>query len=73
MENKDKPAYPRSGFELSQNDSGYYYDNGLTKLEAFTMAAMQGLCANTLISESILPISAIAIATETLKQLEHGK
>lgn len=40
MENKDLPAYP-----ILDPHSAYYRE-GLTKREAFAMAAMQGLCAN---------------------------
>lgn len=39
MSNKDMPVYPVSGNDAEQCQ-------GLTKLEAFTMAAMQGILAN---------------------------
>lgn len=38
MSNKDMPAYP-----VSDDPT---HTPGLTKLEAFTMAALTGLCAN---------------------------
>jgi len=52
------PAYP-IGPDSSLN---YPNENGLTKLEAFTMAAMQGLCANTRFLQQ----------TEGLQEREHG-
>lgn len=66
MNNSDRPAYPT---ELTHPDR-----KGLTKLEIFTKAAMQGLCSglDKCSSERAINISIIAIkiATETLKQLE---
>lgn len=41
MKNEQQSAYPVA---LPHPDADYA--KGLTKLEAFTMAAMQGLCAN---------------------------
>lgn len=41
MKNEQQSAYPVA---LPHTDADYV--KGLTKLEAFTMAAMQGLCAN---------------------------
>lgn len=42
---------------------------GLTKLEAFTMAAMQGLCATDNYGTKILSELAIEIAKATLDKL----
>ena len=75
-ENKDQPA---TGFqEWSEDKTDYKIHYGLTKLEAFTMAAMQGLLANhTMIDNNSLQSlewiarTAIEQATETLKQLEQ--
>lgn len=81
MENKHQPAYPRTANEAFGGQEGAP-QIGLTKLEAFTLAAMQGLCAGmaSQVMEQTNPgrallikdLSAIApiIATETLKQLE---
>jgi hypothetical protein len=52
MNNKDTPARPQSGDMIEQwNDptnpkAGTYFATGLTKLEDFTKAAMQGLLSN---------------------------
>lgn len=50
--NPNESAYPQSGFSNAQGEvflAGHYFGevNGLTKREAFAMAAMQGLCANS--------------------------
>lgn len=47
MSNADKPASPRSGYELSNlaDHQFYYHEDGLTKREIFAMAAMQGIIA----------------------------
>lgn len=45
MENKDKPAFPISGDQLSENDELFNSDFGLTKREHFAAMAMQGLLA----------------------------
>lgn len=48
---------------------------GLTKLEAFTMAAMQGLCANACVVDGArwngIESVAVSIAKATLAELEN--
>lgn len=41
MKNENKLAYPHA----CANEQSHSIENGMTMLEAFTMAAMQGLCA----------------------------
>jgi hypothetical protein len=76
MDNPQLPAYP-IGPGCSLN---YPNENGLTKLEVFTMAAMQGLCANpeavkyfetsgVIQCTSDLPKAAANIAKSTLSEL----
>jgi len=82
MDNSQMPASPF--YEIQRTDNGQVtqWENhfGLTKLEAFTMAAMQGLCANGALAVfankecsyiSVYQISTIAIeiAKETLSEL----
>jgi hypothetical protein len=73
-ENKDLPAYPvppGQGVRFNVND----YD-GLTKLEAFTMAAMQGLCANPNswdVSNETIASASVNLAKATLEALEKAK
>lgn len=45
MNNADKPAYPLNQKTIEEIGDGYWFDIGLglTKLERFAMAAMQGL------------------------------
>lgn len=43
MNNADMPAYPNTDSIVSIDDE---FCEGLTKREAFRMAALQGLCAN---------------------------
>lgn len=79
--NGNLPAYPRTAFNkeglITSDDPEF---NGLTKLEAFTKAAMQGLC-NSAGSEwingrsltqsqvDLISRSAVWIATATLSEL----
>lgn len=47
MSNSDSPANPTQYMDYSNGSGELYCDNnGLTKREAFAMAAMQGLLAN---------------------------
>ena len=62
MNNQDKPAYP-----LVAGDQGWL---GLTKLEAFTMAAMQGLVTDENVPIDDLPTIAANLAKATLAELE---
>jgi hypothetical protein len=85
MNNQEKPAYPvfnSEGFvSFAGVDGGYGINSmlGLTKLEAFTMAAMQGLCANPQVVDgrqwTSLHCVAVDIAKTTLAELEkqNGK
>ena len=66
MNNQDMPAYPIV--------AGDYEWHGLTKLEAFTMAAMQGMLANpdnTFASAESLSVAAIYQAEDALKALAN--
>lgn len=60
MNNQDKPAYPCLK-ALS-----------LTKLEAFTMAAMHGLCSNPDARRSDISHDAVILAKHTLAELEKS-
>ena len=77
MNNQDMPAAPvPSELLKGQTHSDYYFDySGLTKLEAFTMAAMQGLCANPQVVDgrqwTSLQSVAVDIAKATLAELEN--
>jgi hypothetical protein len=65
MSNKDTPAYPIPGMNMQSL--------GLTKLEAFTMAALQGLLANEYNgtdSPKSLACTAIDYAEAALAELE---
>lgn len=71
MENKNKPAYPAY-------DPWGKPTDGLTKLEVFAMAAMQGICSNLKhIDETyknqnqaeVIASKSLRIAEETLKSL----
>ena len=47
---------------------------GLTKREAFAMAAMQGICASSpSVSNEIIAIEAVNLADNLLKQLENNQ
>lgn len=70
MNNKDMPAYP---VFCTNSDQQLY---GLTKLEVFTMAAMQGICTNLSIKEATdldvkaAGMMAAEIAARTLMEIE---
>lgn len=51
MNNEQLPAYPF----VEQGTAYESVSVGLTKLEAFTMAAMQGLCACPIKSDEVFP------------------
>jgi hypothetical protein len=69
MKNQDKPAMPITGMD--------HQHLGLTKLEAFTMAALQGVCVPddgaiwTEETPKALGEAAVEIAKATLKALEE--
>lgn len=68
--NADQAAFPT---ELKLSNSA---DKGLTKLEYFTAAALQGLLANSNISSreyifGSLPNDAIFLAKKTLRELDN--
>lgn len=76
LSNHEKPAYPTNGRMHSDM-------TGLTKREAFAMAAMQGMCHSYFVpslskqSEAIganidiaIATAAVSLADELLKQLE---
>lgn len=88
MENMNKPAYPivnGDGFpsNIEAVDPKDKFSTGLTKLEAFTMAAMQGMCANSdytayvrreqpnEILMDVISRECVNIAKATLKSLEE--
>jgi len=80
MKNTDKPAYP--AVNESNIDGRSFYEPGLTKRDAFAMAAMQGIiagfdmqskCNGCYIPFSEYPMlmqQAVQMADELLKQLE---
>lgn len=78
MKNENKPAYP---IAVSERTDTSFMEPGLSKLEAFTMAAMQGICANHYYTyESPIDShaggvasTALAQAKATLKLLEDEK
>ena len=80
MDNKDMPAMPISEEDTDRIDVGVKIYTGLTKLEDFTKAAMQGWlarCGNVphtvgLDPDEIAKVS-ISIAKAVLKQLDKGK
>ena len=83
MNNSDMPANSTT-LEVSNRYEEGYYDKvalGLTKREAFAMAAMQGLLANSHIAdvltsglkidvEAVLTSSSVRYADALLKELE---
>lgn len=71
MKNSDMPAQPISNNETYGD---YEYAGGLTKREAFAMAAMQGLCSdpNYDASLDLLSRDAACIADALLKALEKN-
>jgi len=86
--NKDMPAYPSYRIEKVEkinDDEDYYYqsgDGGLSKLEDFTKAAVQGLCANPNLIQGVNPgddylqligKTARAIAEAALAELERKR
>lgn len=82
MNNKDMPAYPVSEYDIhtfghKTIDETAAFVKGLTKLEAFTVAAMQGLCANPSFSLCDGGISvghaAVCAAEAALAELEKRK
>jgi|AraplaMF_Cvi_mMS_1032046.scaffolds.fasta_scaffold33293_4 hypothetical protein len=75
MDNPQMPAYPVT------SNNGL---TGLTKLEAFTIAAMQGLCANpnvviheqshnVVIANGDIALTAYLIARDTLSELSKNQ
>lgn len=76
MNNSDKPAYPRAGYELTNlaDHVQHYHEEGLTKRELIAMAAMQGMLANsnleTWMDLNDIPKLAVKKADELLKRLE---
>lgn len=81
MNNKDMPTYPTKIQVIGRDaETGSWVEGegklniGLTKLEAFTMAALQGLCANpdlTHTPEVDLGYKAVVYAEATLAELER--
>lgn len=94
MENKDKSVIPptiliagkidQESLELLKQAIDESAQSGLTKLEAFTMAAMQGICSNGEYTEfirreqqyeilaDVVVRESITIANKLLKQLENN-
>jgi hypothetical protein len=73
MKNADQPAYPdplRGGEQSITNQSPHTEPSGLTKREYFAAMAMQGMCANPNMETMNIPMGAISIADELLRQLE---
>ena len=64
MNNKELSAYPIEGSISHQ---------GLTKLEAFTLAAMQGLLSNPVMGEHVSGIDCIEDITETALEFAEAQ
>lgn len=79
MNNKDMPTYPTKIPVIGRDaETGAWVEGegklniGLTKLEAFTMAALQGFCANSvcdLTAENTAKL-AVEVAEAALAKLE---
>ena len=74
-EYKSSPASPiESRSPNVSGGEGVRPWRGLTKREAFAMAAMQGICASSpSVSNEIIAIEAINLADILLKQLENNQ
>ena len=72
MNNRDIPAYPISEEATDRIDSDIKIYTGLTKLERFTMAAMQWLCAQGYSDHKDLAFDSVAFAKATLAELEKA-
>ena len=77
MNNGDEPA---TACEIRASEQakalGYFTNHtytGLTKREAFAMAAMQGLLAEAQTMDNLIAINAVKMADDLLKQLEKVK
>ena len=76
MKNSNTPAYPQSNHEIVKAflEVEEVSPNGLSKREAFAMAAMQGCCANNAyITESwkeVIVKESVLIADKLLAELE---
>ena len=75
----DVPAYPQ-GIDQGASDAGFpivEHRGGITIRQAFVMAAMQGLCANSSLGDfsyAAYATQAIWVADATLKALdEHAQ
>lgn len=78
MKNGERPAFGRSGYELSNlaDHHQQYHEEGLTKREYFAAMAMQGLIGmysrydgGSPSATSMLCADAVYFADELLKQL----
>ena len=75
MNNSDMPANPTES--ISNNGAPYYKalpSNGLTKREAFAMAAMQGMLVkfkDQIVSTDDIALCSVQQADSLLKQLEE--
>lgn len=81
MTNADKPAYPIVP-PVFEEGPAFEGSNGLTKREAFAMAAMQGIVKEYVYQDSVtgethghdfVAQMAIKVADELLKELENRK
>ena len=73
IKNGDMPANPLRGANnvpFSQADYGGISNMmmGLSKREAFAMAAMQGLCANSFLVDKLTDISGVDVTGHITKQ-----
>ena len=71
MSRGDGPAYPTD--TEHQASAHTWHCTGLTVREAFALAAMQGLCANSEETTSTIAQRAVGIADATLAELERIK
>lgn len=80
MSNSNQPAYPlveetrtvATGHD--NTTTAERFSPGLTKLERFTLAAMQGICASgPTIDNYLIGAEAVTVATATLEALERRR
>lgn len=67
LTNKDLPAYPVSEEETDRITDGITLFSGLTKLEAFTMAAMQGILGNRGMIDDVNARSSLWVSEKSLE------
>ncbi len=71
MNNSNLPAYPQANDEIAKAfmEVEEVAPNGLTKREAFALAAMQGLLSEGLTMDNLVASNAVKLADDLLKEL----